>query len=277
MASIGGVCPTRRIAVSPNRATICFILLAARASPHRHDRYAVWMYSRSVLVSWSISSTRLLTTSPIDTMPISFPAARPVPVANPSGWPLIENQAILLWDQRYLQTYWFRPTSTALPWQNGYAERLIGSIRRECVDHIIVLGERHLRHVLLSYMKYYNEIRTHLSLRRMRPYRVPLGPSVTFFAARSWAGCITNMSGFDLRQAQRHPAFNPCPKSYPRRSELRQNCYSRAGDEQSAGFLPASKPRKPLKPRSLYVIFLVEKDMRVKRRRTCDYHHHKKI
>ena len=57
-----------------------------------------------------------------------------------------------------------RPTSPRSPWQNGYAERLIGSIRRECVDHVIVLGERHLRHVLLSYMKYYNEIRTHLSL-----------------------------------------------------------------------------------------------------------------
>src|SRR3981081_2709596 len=56
-----------------------------------------------------------------------------------------------------------RPTSPRSPWQNGYAERLIGSIRRECVDHIIVLGERHLRHVLLSYMKYYNEVRTHLS------------------------------------------------------------------------------------------------------------------
>ena len=42
-------------------------------------------------------------------------------------------------------------------------------------------------------------------------------------------------------------------------------------------FLLASEPRKPLKPRSLYVIFLVEKDMRVKRRRACDYHDHKKI
>jgi hypothetical protein len=41
--------------------------------------------------------------------------------------------------------------------------------------------------------------------------------------------------------------------------------------------LPASEPRKPLKPRSLYVIFLIEKDVRVKRRRTCGYHHHKKI
>jgi transposase InsO family protein len=55
------------------------------------------------------------------------------------------------------------------PWQNGYAERLIGSIRRECVDHIIVVGERHLRHVLLSYMTYYNEARTHLSLDKDAP------------------------------------------------------------------------------------------------------------
>jgi transposase InsO family protein len=62
-----------------------------------------------------------------------------------------------------------RPMSPRSPWQNGYAERLIGSIRRECVDHIVILGERHLRHVLLSYMKYYNEIRTHLSLDKDAP------------------------------------------------------------------------------------------------------------
>jgi transposase InsO family protein len=43
-----------------------------------------------------------------------------------------------------------RPTSFRSPWQNGYAERLIGSIRRECIDHVVVFGERHLRHVLLS-------------------------------------------------------------------------------------------------------------------------------
>ena len=49
-----------------------------------------------------------------------------------------------------------RPTAARSPWQNPYAERLIGSIRRECVDHIVVFGERHLRHVLLSYMNYYN-------------------------------------------------------------------------------------------------------------------------
>jgi len=45
-----------------------------------------------------------------------------------------------------------RPTSPRSPWQNGYAERLIGSIRRECLDHVVVFGERHLRHVLRSYM-----------------------------------------------------------------------------------------------------------------------------
>ena len=62
-----------------------------------------------------------------------------------------------------------RPTSPRSPWQNGYAERLIGSIRRECLDHVVVFGERHLRHVLLSYMNYYNETRTHLSLDKDAP------------------------------------------------------------------------------------------------------------
>src|ERR1700676_4856974 len=62
-----------------------------------------------------------------------------------------------------------RPTSPRSPWQNGYAERLIGSIRRECLDHVVVFGERHLRHMLLSYMKYHNEIRTHLSLEKDAP------------------------------------------------------------------------------------------------------------
>src|SRR6476620_7893515 len=62
-----------------------------------------------------------------------------------------------------------RPTSPRSPWQNGCAERLISSIRRECLDHVVVFGERHLRHVLLSYMNYYNEMRTHLSLDKDAP------------------------------------------------------------------------------------------------------------
>jgi transposase InsO family protein len=62
-----------------------------------------------------------------------------------------------------------RPTSARSPWQNAYAERLIGSIRRECIDYIVIFGERHLRHVLLSYMGYYNGTRTHLSLNKDAP------------------------------------------------------------------------------------------------------------
>jgi transposase InsO family protein len=62
-----------------------------------------------------------------------------------------------------------RPTSPRSPWQNAYAERLIGSIRRECIDHIVIFGERHLRHVLLSYMTYYNGTRTYLSLNKDAP------------------------------------------------------------------------------------------------------------
>lgn len=62
-----------------------------------------------------------------------------------------------------------KPIAPASPWQNGFAERLVGSIRRECVDHIIVLGEAHLRRVLRSYSHYYNEIRTHRSLNKDVP------------------------------------------------------------------------------------------------------------
>jgi putative transposase len=60
-------------------------------------------------------------------------------------------------------------SSPASPWQNPYAERLIGSIRRECLDHVVVLGERHLRRVLAGYIAYYQETRTHLSLAKDAP------------------------------------------------------------------------------------------------------------
>ena len=52
-------------------------------------------------------------------------------------------------------------TAAHSPWQNAYVERLIGSIRRECLDHVIVLSERHLRTILRSYFKYYHRWRTH--------------------------------------------------------------------------------------------------------------------
>ncbi len=62
-----------------------------------------------------------------------------------------------------------KPTAPASPWQNGIVERLIGSIRRECLDHIVVLGEAHLRGILRSYARYYNDIRTHRSLDKDAP------------------------------------------------------------------------------------------------------------
>src|SRR5476651_1803145 len=62
-----------------------------------------------------------------------------------------------------------RPIAPASPWQNGISERLIGSIRRECVDHLIVLGEGHLRRILTRYATYYNEWRTHRSLNQETP------------------------------------------------------------------------------------------------------------
>jgi transposase InsO family protein len=55
------------------------------------------------------------------------------------------------------------------PWQNPYAERVIGSIRQECLDHLIVLSERHLRRILSSQADYYNRARTHLSLYKNSP------------------------------------------------------------------------------------------------------------
>jgi len=60
-------------------------------------------------------------------------------------------------------------TAARSPWQNPYAERVIGSIRRECLDHIIILNERHLKRVLSSYVTYYHGARTHLSLAKDAP------------------------------------------------------------------------------------------------------------
>ena len=62
-----------------------------------------------------------------------------------------------------------RPIAARSPWQNAYAERLIGSIRRECMDHTVVFSEAHLRRILRSYAAYYNEVRTHLSLGKNAP------------------------------------------------------------------------------------------------------------
>jgi hypothetical protein len=62
-----------------------------------------------------------------------------------------------------------RPISPRSPWQNPYVERLIGTLRRDCLDRVLIFGERHLQRVMTSYSVYYNETRTHLGLGKDAP------------------------------------------------------------------------------------------------------------
>ena len=64
-----------------------------------------------------------------------------------------------------------RPIDPGSPWQNGIAERLIGTLRRECLDQVIICGEAHLRRILSAYAAYYNQARTHLALQKDAPSR----------------------------------------------------------------------------------------------------------
>jgi hypothetical protein len=89
-----------------------------------------------------------------------------------------------------------KPSAPASPWQNGFAERMIGSIRRECLDHIVVLGDAHLRQILRSYARYYNDIRTHRSLDKDGPVSRRVSGPESLAHTRSLAGSITTMSGF---------------------------------------------------------------------------------
>jgi transposase InsO family protein len=67
-----------------------------------------------------------------------------------------------------------RPVAPRSPWQNGYVERVIGSIRRDVLDHVIVMGEAHLRRLLRAYAEYYNTYRTHLGLDKDTPFGRPV-------------------------------------------------------------------------------------------------------
>jgi transposase InsO family protein len=92
-----------------------------------------------------------------------------------------------------------RPTAPRSPWQNGYAERLIGSIRRECLDHVVVFGERHLRRLLTSYQAYYNVTRTHLSLDKDAPFSRSAQKAGRIVASPVSEDCTTNTLRFDFR------------------------------------------------------------------------------
>src|SRR5664280_1320141 len=95
-----------------------------------------------------------------------------------------------------------KPTAPASPWQNGFAERLIGSIRRECLDHVIVLGEAHLRRILQSYADYYNSVRTHRSLHKDAPISRPIHQTRVIRSHQILGGLNITTSGFKFRYAQ---------------------------------------------------------------------------
>jgi transposase InsO family protein len=94
-----------------------------------------------------------------------------------------------------------RPTSFCSPWQNGYIERLIGSIQRECTDHLLVFNAGHLRRTLSKYASYYNEVRTHVSLGRTRRADAQSSDSETLSRIRSLVGYIIATRESDFSEA----------------------------------------------------------------------------
>ena len=97
-----------------------------------------------------------------------------------------------------------KPIAPGSPWQNGFAERLIGSIRRECVDHVIVLGEAHLRRILTKYAAYYNELRTIGLLAKTLQSIVPSSMKAASHRCRSSVAFTTIIVEFSFRH--RHGA-----------------------------------------------------------------------
>ena len=90
-------------------------------------------------------------------------------------------------------------TARKSPWQNVYVERVIGSVRRECLDHVIVLNQRHLRRILKEYFEYYHEARTHLGLGKDSPItrdvELPGAGSVVAKPQRADSTCWSSLVG----------------------------------------------------------------------------------
>ena len=107
-----------------------------------------------------------------------------------------------------------RPTSFRSPWQNGYAERLIGSIRRECTDHLIVFNAEHLRRILTKYATYYKELGLTFPSGRMRPARARSSGSETLSLIRSSAGYTIDMHESDFSEATPTASIKRAISSY---------------------------------------------------------------
>jgi transposase InsO family protein len=90
-------------------------------------------------------------------------------------------------------------TASKCPWHNNHVESLIGTIRRECLNHVIVFNEKHLQHILSSYLEYYNETRTHKSLNK----DTPNSRIVQFPTAEKRIVAITQVGGLHRRYERR--------------------------------------------------------------------------
>jgi transposase InsO family protein len=97
-----------------------------------------------------------------------------------------------------------RPISPGSPWQNPYVERLIGTVRRECLDRMLIFGEAHLRQTLSSYAAYYNEARTHLALGKDAPLGRAVQRSGTIVAIPILSGLHHHHCARGRRHAYRH-------------------------------------------------------------------------
>ena len=95
-----------------------------------------------------------------------------------------------------------QPISPRSPWQNGIAERLIGALRRECLDQMVICGEAHLRRILSAYAAYYNQARTHLALQKDAPLHRAVQRSGAIVAIPILAGLHHQSSGYNFRKGQ---------------------------------------------------------------------------
>jgi transposase InsO family protein len=128
------------------------------------------------------------------------------PEAAPYRYAILDRDSIFDADVvAFLKATGLKPkrTSVQAPWQNGTAERWIGSCRREILDHLIALNEDHLRRLIREYVRYYHQDRTHDSLSKDTPNRRPVEPKP---AAKASVISLPRLGGLQHRYAWRHAA-----------------------------------------------------------------------
>ncbi len=106
-----------------------------------------------------------------------------------------------------------RPISPGPPWRNGYAERLIGALRRQCLDQMLNFGEAHPRKILTLFGSYYNQSRTHLSLLKDAPMSRAVQRYGAIAATPVLSDCIIGTRGYDFRKG--HASGHPLAISAP--------------------------------------------------------------